>query len=97
MCNACGFPSAPGHWTDAGANTPGDRLRSRFHRAKLLDAVLRPYGMTAHDDGVTPGIQIGTLSGNQTIVRNLEEVWNEAERLSGKVIDPLDPMFLNDE
>ena len=27
MCSACGFPAAPGHWTDAGAQTPGDRLR----------------------------------------------------------------------
>jgi len=96
MCNACGNPAAPGHWTEAGAATPGDRLRARFHRAALLNTVLKPYGLTAHDGGVVPGIQMGTLSGAQTIVHNLEEVWEEAARLAGAPIDPLDPRYLDD-
>ena len=75
MCNACGNPAAPGHWTEAGADTPGDRLRARFHRAGLLDKVLRPFGLTAHDGGLVPGIQMGTLSGNQTIVPDLATSW----------------------
>lgn len=97
MCNACGNPAAPGHWTEAGADTPSDRLRARFRRAGLLDKVLRPYGLSAHDGGQVPGIQFGTLSGNQTILPNLETVWAEAERLLGYPIDPLDPGFLADE
>lgn len=96
MCNACGNPATPGHWTDAGADTPSDRLRARFHRAGLLNAVLRPYGLTAHDGGVVPGIQVGTLSGSSTIVPDLEAVWAEAARLIGQPIDPLDPRFLGD-
>lgn len=87
----------PGHWTEAGADTPGDRLRARFHRAGLLDKVLRPYGLTAHDGGMVPGIQMGTLAGNQTIVPDLASLWVEAERLLGYPIDPLDPAFLNDD
>ena len=97
MCNACGNPAAPGHWTEAGADTPGDRLRARFHQAGLLDKVLRTYGLTAHDGGVVPGIQMGNLSGSQTIVRDLGSLWAEAERLLGYPIDPLDPAFLNDD
>lgn len=96
MCNACGNPAAPGHWTEAGAATPGDRLRARFHRAQVLDRVLRPYGLSAHDGGVVPGIQLSTLSGAQSILHNLEEVWAEAERLTGRPIDPLDPRYLDD-
>lgn len=96
MCNACGNPAAPGHWTEAGAGSPGDRLRARFHRAALLQRVLKPYGLSAHDGGVIPGIQIGTLSGAQTIVNNLEDLWAEAERLAGQPIDPLDPRYLDD-
>lgn len=96
MCNACGNPAAPGHWTEAGAATPGDRLRARFHRAALLQGVLKPYGLSAHDGGVVPGIQIGTLAGAQTIVHNLEDLWAEAERLAGQPIDPLDPRYLDD-
>ncbi len=97
MCNACGNPAVLGHWTEAGAATPGDRLRARFHRAGLLDKVLRPYGLTAHDGGVVPGIQLSTLSGNQSILPDLSAVWAEAERLLGRPVDPLDPVFLNDD
>ncbi len=96
MCNACGNPAAPGHWTEAGSATPGDRLRARFHRARVLFEILRPYGLEAHDGGVVPGIQIGNKAGANTIVRNLTEVWAEAERLTGAPIDPLDPRYLDD-
>lgn len=96
MCNACGNPAAPGHWTEAGAATPGDRLRARFLRAAVLNRILRPYGLSAHDDGVVPGIQIGTLSGARSIVHNLSDLWAEAERLTGRPIDPLDPRYLAD-
>ena len=36
MCSACGFPAAPGHWTEAGANTAPDRLRARFRDGTLI-------------------------------------------------------------
>jgi len=97
MCNACGNPAAVGHWTEAGAATPGDRLRARFHRAKVLDGILRPYGLTAHDGGVVTGIQLGTMAGASSMVQNLSDVWAEAERLNGAPIDPLDPRYLNDD
>jgi hypothetical protein len=95
MCNACGNPAVPGHWTDAGADTPGDRLRARFHRAALLNKILRPYGLSAHDGGVVPGIQLSTLSGSTTIVPDLGSLWAEAERLIGFPIDPLDAAYLH--
>lgn len=95
MCSACGFPAAPGHWTEAGAASPHDRLRARFRRAALLQALLKPYGLTAHDGGQVPGIQLSTLSGAQTILPDLQALWAEAERLAGAPIDPLDPRFLD--
>ena len=97
MCSACGFPATPGHWTEAGAATPHDRLRDRFRRAQVLQSVLPAYGLTAHDGAQVPGIQLGTLSGNQTIVRDLEEVWAVAELLWGKVIDPRVARFIGDD
>jgi hypothetical protein len=96
MCSACGFPAAPGHWTEAGATTAPDRLRERFRRAQLLRSVLKPHGLTAYDGGQVAGIQVATLAGNQSIVRNLEEVWALAEELSGRAVDPLDPRFIGD-
>lgn len=93
MCSACGFPAAPGHWTEAGAADAPDRLRARFRRAQVLQSVLPAYGLTAHDGALVPGIHISTLSGDQTIARDLAEVWATAERLCGCPIDPLDPRF----
>lgn len=90
MCNACGFPAAPGHWTEAGAATPHDRIRERFRRVQVLQKVLRGSGVTAHDGGVVPGIQVMSLSGAQTIVPDLEALWGEVEKLRGRPFDPLD-------
>jgi len=95
MCAACGFPAAPGHWTETGAVSPTDRLRARFRRLQVLKSALRGSGLTAHDDGLVPGIQIGTLAGDTTLARDLDEVWRVAERLLGRPLDPLDPRFLD--
>lgn len=96
MCSACGFPAAPGHWTEAGLANASDRLRARFRRAQVLKSVLPAYGLTVHDGGEVPGIQLSTLTGNQVIVRDLEEAWAAAQRLTGHVVDPLDARYLND-
>jgi hypothetical protein len=93
MCASCGFPAAPGHWTEAGAKTTPDRLRARFRRSQVLQSVLPPYGLSAHDGGVVPGIQLASLTGAETIVRNLEELWIAAERICGRPVDPLDRRF----
>ncbi|MFO1047240.1 MAG: hypothetical protein U1E52_04990 [Geminicoccaceae bacterium] len=95
MCNACGNPAAPGHWTEAGVATPADRLRARLRRAESLRRILRPYGLTAHDDGAVPGIQLATLAGATVIVPDLEALWVEAEHMAGRAIDPLDPRYLD--
>jgi hypothetical protein len=94
MCANCGNPAAPGHWTEAGAAGPGERLRARFRRSQVLKSVLPDYGLAAHDGAIIPGIQLSTLSGEEVIVRNLEEFWVEAERMIGRPVDPLDPRFL---
>jgi hypothetical protein len=94
VCSSCGYPAAPGHWTDAGAATAPDRLRARFRRAEVLKSVLRGYGLSAHDGGEVPGIHLSTFSGSHAIAPNLEEAWAAAERLAGRAIDPLDPRFI---
>ncbi len=93
MCASCGYPAAPGHWTDAGITERSARLRARFRRAEILKAILAAYGLTAHDGGLVPGIQIATLTGSQAIVENLTELWVVAEQLAGRPVDPLDPRF----
>jgi hypothetical protein len=95
MCASCGFPAAPGHWTEAGAATAGERLRGRFRRVQVLAAVLPAFGLTAHDGGQVPGIQLATLTGAQAIAPDLEQLWALAERMrGGRPVDPLDPALL---
>ncbi len=94
MCANCGFPAAQGHWTDAGAGSAFDRLRGRLHRARVLGAVLSPYGLTVYDDGQSPGFTLSTKTGNHIIVANLTELWEVAERICGRAVDPLDPLFV---
>ncbi|MEO0403069.1 MAG: hypothetical protein AAF214_11890 [Pseudomonadota bacterium] len=89
MCSACGYPAAPGHWTEAGAVTPHDRLRERFRRTALLHNMLKPQGIQIHDGGLVPGIQIKGPDGAETIVGNLEQLWIEVERILGRPFDPL--------
>ena len=89
MCNACGYPARAGHWTDAGLDTPGDRIRARFRRAQVLARVLRALGLTAHDDGVTEGLILSTLSGASVIVTDPGQLWAVVARLAGRAYDPL--------
>jgi hypothetical protein len=96
MCANCGFPEAPGHWTEAGTFRTFDRMQARHMRAKVLRSVLRAYGLTAYDDGATPGITISTLTGNQEIAADLAEVWEIAEKLCGRLIDPLALEFVGE-
>ena len=95
MCGSCGFPAAPGHWTEAGAATASERIRERFRRAKILQKVLKSTRLSVYDGGLIPGIQLSDSSGEQVIVSDLEHLWAEAERLSGQPFDPLASRFLN--
>ena len=97
MCASCGYPMRPGHWTEAGSADAHDRIRARFRRAAVLKRVLPAYGLTAHDGGQVPGVQVGTLSGSQAIALDLAEVWAVAEQLAGRPIDPLDRRFIGGE
>ncbi len=93
MCTYCGFPAAQGHWTDAGAVNAFDRIRGRLRRARVLGAVLSPYGLSVHDDGSSPDFTLATKTGHHVMVSTLTELWEAAERLGGRPIDPLDPRF----
>ncbi|WP_410218742.1 hypothetical protein [Paracoccus sp. (in: a-proteobacteria)] len=89
MCSACGYPPAPGHWTDAGAVTPRDRMRNRLIRMTVVNRILAPYRLKAQDDGIIPGIQLSSGFGATVIVPDLDALWVEAGRMAGRPIDPL--------
>lgn len=94
MCNACGNPAAPGHWTESGAQERGDRLRAVMHRMAVLQRVLKPYGYSVFADGNIPQLQLLCPGGARLMVDNLAELWAAVEKHRGQPIDPLliDPM-----
>ena len=88
MCSACGFPSLPGHWTDAGARNPGSRLRLRFTRLAMVNRLLAPYRLSAYDDGSTPGLQLMAPNGERVLVPDLEVIEFHLRRASTINISP---------
>lgn len=89
MCNACGNPAAPGHWTEAGAQSGGKRIRATHQRMSVLKRVLSPYGFSVYADGIIPQIQLLCPGGARVLVNNLSDLWAEVERIQGFAIDPL--------
>jgi len=96
MCGACGFPSRPGHWTEAGTTNPADRLRLRYMRLALINRLLKPYGLSAMDNGAVAGYQLMAQGGRRVLCQDLEKLWQEAAKLAGEAIDPLSPRALAD-
>ena len=96
MCANCGFPAAQGHWTEAGAGSAFDRIRGRLQRARILAPVLASYGLTVHDDGVGLRFHAGQPDRPSGDGRPLSELWEAAERIIGRPVDPLDPRFVGE-
>ena len=98
MCALCGVLGGSGHWTDA-ALRPGiftrnvdslQRRRERAHRIARANRVLGLYGLTLSDWQASSFI-LSTATGKTELVENLGHLWIAAEKLAGRLCDPLDP------
>ena len=98
MCSLCGVLGGNEHWADAVArpgvytrNAEGiDRRRERANRVKVANRVLTAFGMKLSDwQGVS--FVISTRTGKSEIIEDLGHLWPAAERLSGRICDPLNP------
>lgn len=87
MCNACGYPARPGHWTDAGLATAADRRRALHVRAALLTRALRPLGLRAQVSAA--GLVLAHVTGAGAVVADPADLWPMVERLAGRPYDPL--------
>ena len=101
MCSLCGILGGRGHWTEsasspevfagrAEAHTPG---RERQHRTRILNVVLRHYGLSLSDWTAGRSV-LRSATGRSALVENVGELWPAAERLAGRPLDPLDPALL---
>jgi hypothetical protein len=101
MCSLCGVLGGNEHWADAAAregvytrnDDPMRRRRERADRVRLVNRVLGLHGMRVSDwQGAS--FLLSTLTGKSEIVEDLGHLWPAAEKLSGRLCDPLEPDFL---
>ncbi len=99
MCGLCGILGGKAHWTDSSA-TPEifaeremTQRRERLDRAGLVNRVLGHYRLTLKD---WQGAQyvLRSATGKSALVDNLSQMWAEAEIMTGREIDPLDPELI---
>ena len=91
MCMLCGALGVGRHWAEKDRDAPA-RRRERRIRIRMLNRVLRHYGMDAKLWG--GGYMLSRKGGPSQRAENLGDLWLQAERASGRRCDPLDPDLL---
>jgi hypothetical protein len=96
MCSLCGVLGGNEHWADAVAR-PGvytrnvsliERRRERTNRVRIANRVLTQFGMAISDWQGTAFLLL-TRTGKTEIIPDLGHLWPVAEKLAGRVCDPL--------
>ncbi len=96
MCSLCGMLGGNEHWAEAVAR-PGvytrnidviERRRERRNRMRIANEVLAQFGM-ALSDWQGSSFLLSTRTGKTEVIADLGHLWPAAERLSGRVCDPL--------
>lgn len=100
MCGLCGLLGVV-HWTETSAHPEafsGDRRRTvraeRIHRARIVNAALKPVGMKVADFQATNYV-LSSSTGRTRIVDDIQAVWGAVEEVRKAPVDPLDPAYLD--
>jgi hypothetical protein len=101
MCALCGVLGGKGDWSDsasapaafAGRAEPQTRLRERQARTRILNSVLKHYGVGIRDWSGNAYV-LTSRTGRTAIVDTVGQIWSAAEQLSGRTCDPLDENYL---
>jgi hypothetical protein len=96
MCSLCGVLGGNEHWADA-IMRPGvysrnasviERRRERANRVRIANRILTQFGMALSDWQGTAFL-LSTRTGKTEIIADLGHLWPAAEKLAGRVCDPL--------
>lgn len=96
MCGLCGALGGEDHWSTAAADPERAghlRRQERRHRVALINRALAPARLTV-EDFQGQFYVVKTMTGAQEMVPDLGGIWLAAERLSSRLIDPLDEHYL---
>jgi hypothetical protein len=102
MCSLCGVLGGNEHWADAVAR-PGvytrnveriDRRRERANRVAAANRILTAYALQLADWQGSSYV-LSSRTGKSEIIEDLGHLWPAAERMIGRVCDPLDPDLIS--
>lgn len=99
MCILCGELVSSFHWSDitfteqkatiSVGESAGERKKARLKRTKLLNEILRFYGLKI-DDWQGSKFVLCDKKGQSVIVNDLGDLWDKAKDLAKREIDALD-------
>ena len=101
MCGLCGLLTTGRHFTEAGTDAartgavagPRERHIARAYRVRLLNALLRPFGVPVGDWAGTKYVVKGA-SGRTRLVDRLPQLWSAVDEVATRPVDPLDGAFI---
>jgi hypothetical protein len=90
MCALCGAFGIAEHWSDETGGRP--TAAASQHRVAVANRFLAPYGLTLAEwaDRFT----LTSNTGGSLVVDNFGALWPAAEKLAGRVCDPLDDRMM---
>jgi hypothetical protein len=100
MCEVCAIFGAGEHWSDfarlRNERFPFEDIQhyrdERKRRIEMINRILRVQSLSCTDwDGET--LAIHHSSGRFVLAPTLNDVWSAVEKLSGRVLDPLNDEF----
>lgn len=98
MCVLCYELADEDHWSDvlvSGENTAEPPARGRYRRASILTELLGPAGLKVRTPGPGRAVVVSNSKGASTVAAGLPAVWEAADKLGSRLVDPLDPDLLD--
>lgn len=92
MCGLCGLLGEDVHWSDPlSGELP--RRRERLRRIAAINKVVAPFRLKVEDFQGVSYLLLGA-TGKQELASGLDQLWQKAELLIGRPLDPLDSRLL---
>lgn len=92
MCGLCGIFGETSHWSTQGV-ARGTSRRQRFFRLQAINRILRLIHYSIRDFSGTDYV-VSSPTGNQSMVKEIGQLWQNIETMRGRPPDPLDESFM---
>jgi len=92
MCGLCGIFGETSHWSTQGV-ARGTSRRQRFFRLQAINKILGLIHYSIRDFSGTDYV-LSSPTGNQCLVKEIGQLWQNLEGMRGRPLDPLDEAFM---